>query len=821
MMIPFFSRIYARFQSNALAHEWKRAFQLKRDYEALSELSKYISQQLENLDNTDILRFFSLGRSGVIGDPVFSEFETYMDNGLPPTLKDCLAQITDEDFAVFQEHLASHLDNKIDLNNLEYLVFSGGGAKGMAYPGVLKALKEIKHPQKTDEKQSLFDNIKETSGASAGALISLPLAMGYSPEQIEKIVTENRYEHFFDESIVSSHGIRAELTRHLKKISGGLRRKLAEVEYIDVFTRELNKKMIQFTAQMIGEDEAKRKNRDLTKDELQGYEDSVKTQLLTMTHHEMISFCEFLNNDCNVLDEWVSEASVIAEKKVKGKIFNYLTKKFPDFGGFNNAFDAMKFSIRRFYGSDKIEEFMADIIEDALDSVPEKDLERVLPSMTIQADNMLLRNVAIVLEKINRYAAPRLSDAGYPIGQSEGWRKALDEMISQNVNYHGIWKDNEGYHWGDLLSDVKEHKMDKHELNTALSAIRELSDHNFDQALHACRAINLDHYKAGKQIKTMLPKWAFKHQRRLYKRNLNFLELSELANKLPQYGFKKLHITMCRLDGKVEPAKMIFDHETFLDERYKLAMGSHLSNEYSRMPIKTSARISMNLPVGFEKKVYYGESFIDGGVVSNTPSHIFMKEPYFGKNKTLTCMLGDNSFFEGGRHIKEAVKGTRLSPVDKIKMFKNPLIPIGKLISWAAYKLNPNYEKLTNDDLSRTLFVQTGNVSTGDFGVSKEKKLEIIERARKDARQFLNNQEDAQYIFLCARLNSIEDSLKSIGYDKPSVKEENAIVQSALREGIFSTGQVAKMHEEMASEESMKKYLGKKRSAIASQGLNL
>ena len=824
-MIPFASKISTYFQSKAVLKEWKRAFQLKRDYEALSELSRYANEQLDSLGPEETRRFFELGYEGIQKDPVFSKFETYMDHGLPETLGECVAKISPEDFGVFQEHLASRIDNKIDLNNLEYLVFSGGGAKGMAYPGVLKALAESESQEKEG---SLFDNIKETAGASAGALISLPLAMGYSADEIQDIVTKNRYEHFFDESIVSSHGMRAELTRLLKKVNGGLRRKLAEVEYIDVFTREMNKRLIRFSAELLENPNPEHESTKPSSEKLKTNEDYVKTYLMTMTHHDMMRFCETLDKDFKILDQWVAEASEVASRKVKGRLFNYFTRKFPEFGGFNSSFEAMRFSLRRFYGADKIEEFLADIIEDSLDKVPEKELERVVSSMTTKADEMLCRNVAIILDQINKHAIPRMKAAGYPIGKSDGWRAVLDQMITQNEDYHGIWKEHKGYHWGDLFEDVQkvglsreDRGMDRQEINTALSALRELDNHSFLQALQSCKTRNgkaPDYDAKGEEIKSMLPKWAFMHQRRLYKRNINFLELEKLADGLPQYGFKKLHVTMCRLHGKANIFRLAFDNKDYMADRYQLAMANHLSNDYSRMPIKTASRISMNLPVGFEKKKYYGEKFIDGGVVSNTPSHVFMEEPYNGQNRTLTCMLGDNSFFEGGRHIKEALKGSRVSRVDRIRMITSPLIPVGKFISWVAYKLNPNYEKINNDDLWRSLFVQTGDVSTGDFGVNEDKKLEIIENARKDTLQFLNNEEDAQLNFLNARLKTMETWLESNGYDQP---EKSPHVEEALRKGVFSTGRMSKMHEDMASRESMKKHLKKDRSLLASQGMGL
>lgn len=804
-------------QGQAMKLEWKKTFQMKQDYEALSELARYVDQQLTSLPESEVTRFFGMGRSGVINDPVFSNFKTFLDEGFPETFGECLSKVGDEDFSVFQEYLASRLENKIDLNNLDYLVLTGGGAKGFAYPGVLDALNEMKsdNPERVG---SLFENIKETAGASAGALISLPVALGYSPDEIKNIVTENRFENFFDESIASSSGLKGEIVRWAKRLKGSLRKKLAEVDYLDVFTRELNSEIIDYASKMLAVIE--NGGNEPTKEEASRKRDEVKTYLKTMTHHEMMDFIQALDEDAPV-EKWIRNATNVANKKVQGRFFNkYLTKKYPDFGGFNTPEEAMSFSLRRFYGSDKIEEFMGDLIEDALAKVPEKELERVVPSMTTQADKMLLRNVSVVMSLINRLGAPRLADAGYPINQSDGWREAFDQMISQDsANAHGVWAENKGYHWNDLLKSVKEHGIDNQELNTAISAIRELDNHSFMQALNATRVADPDHIKIGQsQIKHMLPKWAFENQRRLYKRNLNFHELAKICDKLPEYGFKKLHITMTRINGDFSLKDMAMNRGKYFSDRYQLAMGSHLDDDYSRMPIKTSARISMNLPVGFEQKVYYGERFIDGGVVSNTPTHVFLNDKYKGKNKTLTCLLGDNSFFENGRNIKSTLKGNSYTWRDAGKMIKNPLkvflIPPAKLLNWGLYKLNPNYEKINNDDLWRSLLVKTGDVGTIDFSLSKDEKLSLMENAKRETKEFLGNQNDSQMTFINARFNVLKKWFTDNNIKEP---ERSPYVDRILRPGVFSKGDMGEMHRDMASQRSMEKHLSREKSVLETQ----
>jgi NTE family protein len=66
------------------------------------------------------------------------------------------------------------------------LVLSGGGARGIAHIGVLRALEEL--------------GIKPEviSGTSAGAAIGAFYAAGYSSQQIEEIILNNKFFHFLD-----------------------------------------------------------------------------------------------------------------------------------------------------------------------------------------------------------------------------------------------------------------------------------------------------------------------------------------------------------------------------------------------------------------------------------------------------------------------------------------------------------------------------------------------------------------------------------------------------------------------------------------------
>ncbi len=64
---------------------------------------------------------------------------------------------------------------------LENMVFEGGGAKACVYIGALRAL----------EKKNLLGQMKRFAGSSAGALFAACACLGYSSYELEKAITDN------------------------------------------------------------------------------------------------------------------------------------------------------------------------------------------------------------------------------------------------------------------------------------------------------------------------------------------------------------------------------------------------------------------------------------------------------------------------------------------------------------------------------------------------------------------------------------------------------------------------------------------------------
>lgn len=68
------------------------------------------------------------------------------------------------------------------------LVFEGAGIRGIAYAGVLEEF----------ERAGLLDDITSVGGTSAGAIIALPLALGYTANEITQLIDRTNFNRFND-----------------------------------------------------------------------------------------------------------------------------------------------------------------------------------------------------------------------------------------------------------------------------------------------------------------------------------------------------------------------------------------------------------------------------------------------------------------------------------------------------------------------------------------------------------------------------------------------------------------------------------------------
>lgn len=107
---------------------------------------------------------------------------------------------------LFSIFTTSHAQNKM----YENLVFEGGGVRGIAYAGVIKELEDV----------SILQNIKNVGGTSAGAITALMVSLGYSSQEIYKIIPETKFEKFNDGEYIFVGGI-ARLNKNYGWYKGG------------------------------------------------------------------------------------------------------------------------------------------------------------------------------------------------------------------------------------------------------------------------------------------------------------------------------------------------------------------------------------------------------------------------------------------------------------------------------------------------------------------------------------------------------------------------------------------------------------------------
>jgi len=71
---------------------------------------------------------------------------------------------------------------------IKNLVFEGAGIRGIAYCGVVHEL----------ETKSILRSVEKVGGTSSGAIVALTIALGYSGNEIERIVTGTNFSKFND-----------------------------------------------------------------------------------------------------------------------------------------------------------------------------------------------------------------------------------------------------------------------------------------------------------------------------------------------------------------------------------------------------------------------------------------------------------------------------------------------------------------------------------------------------------------------------------------------------------------------------------------------
>ncbi|NGX59353.1 MAG: Photosystem I assembly protein Ycf3 [Chlamydiae bacterium] len=85
------------------------------------------------------------------------------------------------------------------------LVFKGGGAKGIAYIGALQALR----------KENIFGEVQRFAGTSAGSIIATFLAMNFSLEELEELLSTTDLTTFLDHPLSSTEKVKGAIKKNV------------------------------------------------------------------------------------------------------------------------------------------------------------------------------------------------------------------------------------------------------------------------------------------------------------------------------------------------------------------------------------------------------------------------------------------------------------------------------------------------------------------------------------------------------------------------------------------------------------------------------
>ena len=75
---------------------------------------------------------------------------------------------------------------------IKNLVLEGAGIRGIAYAGVYQSLEE----------NGLAEHIEKVGGTSAGAIMSLLIALGYSSPEMDSVISNTDFEKLDRKSVV-------------------------------------------------------------------------------------------------------------------------------------------------------------------------------------------------------------------------------------------------------------------------------------------------------------------------------------------------------------------------------------------------------------------------------------------------------------------------------------------------------------------------------------------------------------------------------------------------------------------------------------------
>lgn len=269
-------------------------------------------------------------------------------------------------------------------------------------------------------------------------------------------------------------------------------------------------------------------------------------------------------------------------------------------------------------------------------------------------------------------------------------------------------------------------------------------------------------------------------------RNINYKEFDKIRVAMagnPRWELKELFICICERKSS-NPLKL-FDKDNY--EQIDVYAGNP-DTRYSEMPLKTSVRISMNLPGAFSAYEYQGKYYVDGGVRANFPMHIFDKVLGFVRNKTVGFCVAPAENYSRTEDAGKVLNPERKSVITQNNVLKRAVAVVSNYVGDMITQIHGN--KLDNNkpldffDITRNGVINVLDIDTTAFNVSVQTKVDLFKQGYYAANDLLTKGYNAQLRHFVERMKilhkKVENDMTTLFTISPKRKEEVGIELSDM-----------------------------------------
>jgi len=246
-------------------------------------------------------------------------------------------------------------------------------------------------------------------------------------------------------------------------------------------------------------------------------------------------------------------------------------------------------------------------------------------------------------------------------------------------------------------------------------------------------------------------------------RNINYKEFDKIRLAIagnPRWDLKELFICICERKSS-NPLKL-FDKDNY--EQIDV-YANNPDPRYSEMPLKTSVRISMNLPGAFSAYAYKDKYYVDGGVRANFPMHIFDKVLGFVRNKTVGFCVAPAENYSRTEDAGKVLNPERKSVITQNNVLKRAVAVVSNYVGDMITQIHGN--KLDNNkpldffDITRNGVINVLDIDTTAFNVSVQTKVDLFKQGYYAANDLLTKGYNAQLRHFVERMKILHKKVEN------------------------------------------------------------